>query len=276
MLFIMKLMIYCFYGSDSYRRGKKLREVLNAYRKKHASVDMFEIDLEENPETWEEARDFLNQPSMFVDSKVLVVRESGTVDRAEWVKALKAQIKIKKTFVIISDEKKPNEKFLFLLKEPVRAQEFQELKGTPLEKFLNIEACARGIAFERTALRFFTAFVDAYEAGKSWFGISELEKLVLLKKSSLITLADLKAHISIFERDIMSNLTRNMLFAKNKSNKLVFLERLFLQRESPSHIFNLLGYQTTGEKTVSLADYDVLVKSGKLDYEEALLGFVLK
>lgn len=276
MLFIIKPMIYCFYGQDSYRRGKKLREVLDAYRKKYVDIDMFEIDLEEDPEEWEKAKDFLNQPSMFVDSKVLVVRESGMADCAEWIKALKAQIKTEKTFVIISNEKKPKEEFLFLLKEPVHAQKFQELKGTLLEKFLNIEARARGIVFEYTALHFFRAFVDEYETGKSWFGVSELEKLTLLKKSSLITIDDLKIYISIFERDVISNLTRKMLFTKEKARGLIFLEKLFLQRESPGHIFNLLGYQAAGEKIVRLADYDVLVKSGKLDYEEALLGFVLR
>lgn len=268
-------MIYCFYGPDSYRRGKKLREVLGVYRRKYVNIDMLEVDLEEDPERWVDAKDFLSQPSMFVDSKILLVRQSGFVDIIEWVKTLKAQIKKEKTFIIISDEKKPKEKFSFLLKEPVNSQEFKELSGVFLEKFLDIEARARGIVFDRAALCFFAAFVDARETSKSWFGVSELEKLALLKKSSPVTLADLKTYISIFEKDVMSDLTRKILFAGEKTHKLVFLEKLFLQRESPGHIFNLLGYYAAGEKIVRLADYDVLIKSGKLDYEEALLGFVL-
>ena len=86
-------MIYCFYGSDSYRRGKKLREVLGAYKKKYVNIDILEVDLEEDPERWVDARDFLSQPSMFVDSKILLVRQSGFVDIVGWVKMLKAQIK---------------------------------------------------------------------------------------------------------------------------------------------------------------------------------------
>lgn len=269
-------MIYCFYGPDSYRRGKKLREVLGVYRKKHANIDMFEIDLEETPEKWMEARDFLNQPSMFVDSKILLVRQSGIVDFSEWVKIVKAQIKKEKTFVIISDEKKPKEKFLFLLKEPVKSQEFKELSGVLLEKFLDIESRARGIVFDRAALRFFAAFIGECREGRSWFGISELEKLALLKKQSPVTLADLKTHINVFEKGVMSDLVRDMLLARSGPDKLVFLEKLFLQRESTSHIFYLLGYQVSGEKIIWLADYDVLIKSGKLDYEEALLSFVLR
>ena len=74
-------MIYFLYGPDSYRRNQKLKSSLDGYRKKYPTGDIMAVDLEENPDDWTKARDFLNQPSMFVDSKVLIVKESGMFRR---------------------------------------------------------------------------------------------------------------------------------------------------------------------------------------------------
>ncbi|MFB6212896.1 MAG: hypothetical protein ABEI53_03745, partial [Candidatus Magasanikbacteria bacterium] len=64
-----------------------------------------------------------------------------------------------------------------------------------------------------------------------------------------------------------------------KDNSLISqvetLERLINRGETNSHVFNLLGYQAKGKSARKLADLDVKIKSGKLDYEEALLSFLL-
>ena len=72
-------MIIYLVGSDSYRRGMKLRELVGQYKGKHEQIDFLDVDLEEDPAKWESVRDFLNQPSMFVEKKFAVVRESGAV-----------------------------------------------------------------------------------------------------------------------------------------------------------------------------------------------------
>jgi len=63
---------------------------------------------------------------------------------------------------------------------------------------------------------------------------------------------------------------------KDFSKKLVILEQLFLQKEEPARLFNSLVYQVRGNDILRLADYDVSVKSGGLEYEEALLDFVIE
>ena len=68
-------------GPDSYRRKKKLRELLADYFKKYESADLLDLDFSDDKEAWEKARDFLNQPSMFTPSKVLVARESACSTR---------------------------------------------------------------------------------------------------------------------------------------------------------------------------------------------------
>ena len=76
-------MIYFLYGPDSYRRNQKLKSSLEGYKNKYPTGDIMAVDLEENPDDWAKARDFLNQPSMFVDSKVLIVKESGEAPEKE-------------------------------------------------------------------------------------------------------------------------------------------------------------------------------------------------
>ena len=48
-----------------------------------------------------------------------------------------------------------------------------------------------------------------------------------------------------------------------------------LEREEPAAIFNVLAALVDFPTKQIMADYDVAIKSGKLEYEEALLGFVL-
>ena len=56
--------------------------------------------------------------------------------------------------------------------------------------------------------------------------------------------------------------------------KISTLERLLAEKGDGAKIFNVLAYQKK-EHIVQFADYDVAIKSGKIDYEEALLDFVL-
>ena len=56
------------------------------------------------------------------------------------------------------------------------------------------------------------------------------------------------------------------------------LEKLFISSEEPAKIFNILaGLDRLPDELIRrLADYDIAVKSGKLDYEEILLSLVLE
>jgi len=110
-------MIIFLHGEDSYRRGAKLSDVVQQYRAKHAQMDMKEFDLEENPEDWVKAKDFLEQPSMFVEAKLLVVKEADSVDTKEWVAALKREINAEKIFVVVVNAKKPIAKLKFLIEK---------------------------------------------------------------------------------------------------------------------------------------------------------------
>ena len=271
-------MIIHLYGKDSYRRNKNTNTLLRAYKKKHEFIDVFSFDLEERGITWKNVKDFLNQPSMFVDSKVAVVREGGAVakeDEKEWAKFLKKHLTTPKTFVLISNESKPKKLYDFLLKLPVQSQEFSELEGQKLELFLKKEMADRELSFLPDAWNFFIRFIEASEE-KSWRAVNELQKLRFVQSKNPTSLQELKKVIQWQEKEAPYLAARQILGSLGAYQKLGMLERLLLQKHAPAYIFNSLGFQARGEKAILLADYDVSVKSGGLEYEEALTDFVLK
>ncbi|MDI6733973.1 MAG: hypothetical protein QMD50_00560 [Patescibacteria group bacterium] len=267
-------MIIFLYGPDSYRRNLKLREILGSYQKKYSETDIISVDLSENND-WFKIRDFLNQPSMFVDSKIALVKESDFVDDKGWFEVLKSQLKTPKTFLIISDKNEPKKETKFLLEKPVQFQFFEELEDRLLEFFIKKEANARKLIFSGEALKFFVKYINSFNE-RSWLAINELEKISLANFKNPITLQTLKLAIYWSATFEVFKIAREIISYKTVKERIRFLERAFLQGVSAAYLFNSLGFQARGDTLLRLADYDVAVKSGKLDYEEALLDFAIR
>jgi DNA polymerase III delta subunit len=263
------------YGPDSYRRREKLHALVREYRMKHSLGDMIDVDLEEAPDDWKRVRDYLNQPSMFSEAKAAVVRECRTVDEKQWCDFLKSHIGTPKTFVFVSDAASPTKPFAFLLDDHVVSQEFPVLSERVLEAFLHREADARALSFTPDAWRFFCEYVGA-NPEPSWNGVNELEKIALAGFPKPTTLANLRTLIDWLSHRDVPYAARQILTATGIERRLSHLEALLAQHEAPSYIFNSLGFQSQGTAALALADYDVSVKRGELEYEEALLDFVLR
>ncbi len=268
-------MIFYLYGPDSYRRKRKLRELLADYFKKYPTADFMDLDFEETENAWEIARDFLNQPSMFTPSKVLLARESAAdTDGKTWAAVLKQYSEEPKIFIFLSDKKPAIQIFHFLLQPPVRSLPFGELKGIELKNFVLNEAAARGLKFTPESLRFFLDFVSGAQDA-SWNTVNELEKISLLELEQPLDLRSLQPLIEWNAKTAVYEGTRTIIWSRTKEDKLKALEKLFLQKEEAAYIFNSLSFGARGRDAVRLADYDVSIKSGGLDYEEALLNFVI-
>lgn len=268
-------MIYFLYGPDSYRRQEKLAELVLAYRKKYANADILFADLADDADAWRAVADFLNQPSMFVDSKVAVVRESGEAEEKKWIEALKAEVKSPKTFVLIADGAAPKRAFQFLLKKPVRSQEFAALQGAELAAAIKKEAVRFGIELEPEVLKLLARAAAPLKENALWFAAGELRKLALAAPGGRVRAEDLRGELRSDEREEVFVLARAMLSAHSSKERLVALERALAQNAEPAYLFNSLGFQSRGIAVAALAAYDVAVKSGKLEYEEALLDFAL-
>ena len=268
-------MLFYLYGLDSYRRKEKLARLVEPYKKKYKNADILEIDIEENEEGWKKVRDFLTQPSMFVDSKVAIIKHAMTVEEPEWINTLRSQLKTEKVFTFLSEEEKPTKSFDFLFSESVQKMEFQELSGKPLESFIKKKAGELHVSFEEGALHLFISFITSFKDNRSWRTIRELEKLSLLELPLPIQKKDLSEYIKVHTHEELFSLARGIVYEKNISIRLSLLEKAFLQNEAAAHLFNLVSALIKGPEMLLFADYDVLVKSGKMGYKEALLEFAI-
>lgn len=276
-------MIIFLYGSDSYRRGERLREIVAQYLGKYADADFLDVDLEENPENWEHARDFLAQPSLFVRSKLCLVRNSGVITEKngfsksqieEWKELLRSHLDGEKVFLLISDSSAPLKAFQFLLKKPARAQEFGVLGGKELEVFVLREAGTRGLTFSPEAKRLFLEYVSSF-SDASWVAVREIEKISLAGFRQPVSLQDLQNVISWARYDKSYQIAVSLIRTNEGSDKLRFLEELKLRGDEPRYTLNLLGSLVWGEDAVSLARIDEMVKGGESEDEVALTGFAL-
>lgn len=269
-------MLFCLYGSDSYRRREKLNHLVGPYRKKYKNTDILDVDIKESEDDWKKVRDFLIQPSMFVDSKVVIIKHATLVEEPEWINTLRSQLKTEKIFTFISEEEEPTKSFHFLLSEGVQKMEFPELEGKQLDTFVKKKSEELHISFTEEALRLFISFIISCEHNRSWRAIHELEKLSLLELPTPIQKNKLSEYMKVHTHEELFSLARGIVYEKNISTRLSSLEKAFLQNEAAAHLFNLVSALVKGQETLLFANYDVLVKSGKMGYEEALLEFAIK
>jgi DNA polymerase III delta subunit len=268
-------MLFCLYGPDSYRRNQKIKKLISPYHKKYKNTDVCEVDLGDDAQ-WEFIRDFLNQPSMFVDSKVAIIKNATIIEEREWIHVLKSQLKTEKTFVFLSEEKKPSSDFNFLLQNDVQNEEFQEPSGATLKKFVMEELKNHNTSFDSEALELFISFLLSLGENRSWRAVREIEKLSLLGLKDQIKKDNLAPYMKTGVPREMFSIAQTILYEKSIQARLFSLERIFLQNEPCAYVFNLVASLARGEKTTTLADYDIFVKSGKMGYEEVLLELAIK
>ena len=269
----MSMLIFL-YGPDSYQRNNKLQELIGVYKSRHKDMDIFSADLNEKPNLWSNVRDFLKQPSMFVSSKVAIIKEGAALDDKDWIAVLKTYLDDDKIFLLLSDLKAPKKKLSFLLKPPVKSQQFGEPQGAHLERFVTEQLKEHNLCFSAEAKQFFVSYL-AFNTDRSWLCVKQLAKTEMARFSEPVSLHDIQLIIPWSADEKMFFATKKLISAHTLPARMMFLEKLFLREESSSHVFNLLAYQARGEDALKLADYDVLRRSGKLEDEEALLGFGL-
>lgn len=263
-------MIIFLYGSDSYQRRKKLKEIVNKYGQKHLSCQYFDFD-SKSPEEFLKLKEFVSHNSIFEETKLGVlpnVFEGDFLENNEsaFIELLKENIKNKDLTLLISSQKTPLKKFNFLLKEPVLFQEFGDMKRNEFFYFIKKESEIRDLKLTSEAIDF---LADIFQ-GDNWALINELEKLSLFNLKNFDA-SDLKRKIFYYKP-----MEFPRFFHALNNLSLVNLEILFSKQEEPAKIFNFLSSAAnSGKKAIKFADYDEAIKSGKIDYEEALVDLVL-
>jgi len=256
-------MIIFLYGPDSYRRLQKQLELQESYREKKGNLSKEYFDMEEEGAV-EMFKDFMANRSMFGDAKFAVVENAyEATDNKQFRETLKNELESKTAVVLINTEGKPPATLKFLLEKPVKSQSFEALKGTVLEHFINKEAVRRGLKLSASIVE---SLQEMFQSD-TWGIITELDKMMLT--GNHIESRGIKK-----EFYPLVNILRG---DRDFKKRLVALEIILSdRRDDPARVFNVTSYGPRNQKEAAVfADYDVSVKSGKLDYEEVLVDFAL-
>ena len=265
-------MLILLYGPDSYRRSQRFKELVSGYVKKYSGLSCNFFDLEKEGD-FTRLKEFSKQLSMFDSKRLAVVKDIFTVDLKELKKFLVPHISSEGFIIIISEETLPPKGFDFLAKKSSSVDKFDELSGVNLKSFIQKEAQKRGIKLAPPAFNF---LVQEFSKN-TWGLVNELEKLSLKNEKFQIDLADI---IEVGDYHQAPNLFvfLNMIIQNSSlKQKISSLEELFLNQEEPAKIFNILASRRQLPLKIlqNLADYDVMVKSGKIEYEEVLVDLAL-
>lgn len=250
-------MVIYLYGPDAYRRTEKAKSILTEYEKKHSRLNIGRFDIEEKG-AQEKCAEFLSNISLFEPTKLAVLSHIEDVDK-KFNTVLKGLLDDAIITLVILAEKKLGKDWSWLQKAKL-SQEFEHFEGAQYLAWAGREAETRGAKLDRTSLG---ALCEAY-IDDSWGLITELEKIALG--------GVLGKHLSIPD---FFPLVQRVKGGKSVSERLSALGYA-LEGEDPAAIFNVAASLADAGQKVVFADYDVMVKSGKLEYEEALTDFVLR
>ncbi len=253
-------MIILLYGSDSYRRLEKLNEIIEAYRSRHSGLSYERIDLGDD-DALQRIKEFLASRSIFDNTRLAVLDGLISGFGAELKEILKKYIDDKDTTIVINIPKKPPVAYKFLL--DCQTQEFPQLSGEKLKLFIRKIALINGVGMDNKTL---VAIMEMF-GGDTWGIATEIEKLSLSGGGGSYS----KPSTDYFP--LINTIKRG----RSIKDRLIALELILSDRgDDPVRVFNSIAYHSLGKREADrLADYDVSVKSGKMEYEEALLDLTI-
>ncbi|MBI2623136.1 MAG: hypothetical protein HYW65_00985 [Candidatus Liptonbacteria bacterium] len=257
-------MIIFLYGPDAYRRLQKKQAVVGEFLKKHSVLGLKHFDCTKE-EILPALREFGASESLF-DSQRLAVLESVWEIPAEPLKEWLKSIVEKKGVTVLLSEANATEGFEFMKKSPVVSEKFETLKDEEWEEFGKKEIKKRGVELAPSAE---VLLLKAYE-GDSWRLATELDRIAAFGKQ--VTRQDLE-QLDVETTPEFFALVKRFSYGSSRE-RLAALEALLLSREPAQKIFYILSAMVPGAAG-RFAAYDVAIKNGKLEYEEALADLAL-
>jgi DNA polymerase III delta subunit len=258
-------MIIFLYGPDDYRRAQKKRDLVAEFLAKRSAQGIGVFDLaEENG--FADLAEFLENQSLFEPRKFALLENAFESDVGALANAIRLFLGSETVTVLISEREKPVKALAFIMKKPAIVQEFKNLAPDLFARFALEEAKRNGLTLEAPAARHLAAAF----AGDSWGLATEIQKLSALKSK----MGD--RDLDIFDFEIAPAYWPLLMGVRSFDlrNRLMALGTLLESGDPPPKIFNILASQWR-EKTREMAEYDFAVKSGKLEYDDALLALVL-
>lgn len=259
-------MVTFLYGPDSYRLLQRKKEFVADFLKKCPQAAVGDFDAEEE-DGFGMCSDFLRTQSLFQGGKVGVLEHVLEVDKKPLLAIIKEFGLSKDNLLVFISPKKPTKPYSFLLEAPVSSESFEALSGPAWKKFLTDCAKEYDVMLAPAAVQ----FLCGSREGDAWWAATEIQKMGGLGKQT-IELSDFEAMSPEALPEFWPLM--NGLKSYDQGVRLQQLERVLSAHEEPAKIFHIMA-SMWGEKISQFANYDLAIKTGKLDYEEALLDLVL-
>lgn len=255
-------MIITLYGPDSYRRIRKLNEIIKEYYKRHNRVSYIRFDMGDD-DAMSILERFVCNRSVFGESQLIIIDNlPGGQDHKELKAILKGQMDTQNITIIINLDKKPPSIFKFIIDKAAQTQEFALLTGERLIIFIKKVAKDYGVDMDKKTIDTLINIMG----GDTWRLVTEIGKLSFSIDSAIEpSSSEFYSLINILKRGPLVE------------QRLPALERLLSERhDDTGRIFNTVAfYPKNSNEAERLADFDVEIKSGRLEYEEVLLELAL-
>lgn len=235
-------MIIFLYGSDSYRSHHKLNEIIEEYKKIHKNgLNLRFFDCEESDSVIDNLKDEVRQSSIFKEKRLNIITNlfSSALVREKFSEGVKDLLKSDDIIVVYEEQdiKKSDPLFKNLLKS-AKSQEFKELSGAQLIKWIEKEFEYRKTRIDPLALNLFLDYVG----NDLWRLFNEIEKLVNFKNGKTITVPDIKLLIRPkIENDIFK--TIDAISQKDKKQALNLLYSHLDNGDSPIYLLSMMAWQ---------------------------------
>ncbi len=254
-------MIILLYGPNSYLRQKKLREILTQFKKKNGGLGWESFDLSEK-DSAAALMDFCRSRTLFSTKRLAVATNVFSSDDKQIKNFLKEGVTEDEDAVLVLNEaNKPPAAYKFLLSKAQLSQEFGDLEDKEVDVLIKKEAGERGVVVNKELA---TELKDKW-GSDLWGMVTDIEVLALgggVVKNQ--------------ETPEFYTLINGIQYGSDLKKKILSLEYLIDARgNDPAYVFNSLSYGAKGTRLKKMAEYDVSVKSGGLEYEEVLLDLLL-
>ncbi len=233
-------MIIFLYGKDTYRSKRKLKEIIDRYKKAHKrGLNINFLDLKE--EGFEGFNDSIRQTSMFKEKKLQVVLNpfSDKLFKEKFLEKKEDFLNSEDIIVLFEEgEVRKNDKLLKFLKEKAKTQDFSLLSGLKLLSWIKKE-------FERRGFKITSRVADkmaSFVGNDLWRMENEISKLTSYKKGEEIKEEDVDLLVKPeIETDIFK--TIDAIAQKNKKKALSFMHNHLEKGDSPPYLLSMIGYQ---------------------------------
>jgi DNA polymerase-3 subunit delta len=232
-------MIYLIFGEDTFRASRKLKEIIEKYRKIHKSgLNLKVLDLKEK--NFEDFKREFESSSMFSEKKLLILKNASKNKEFQenFLKNLEKFEKSKEIFFFFEEDDLRGDSFFEEIKKHGKSQEFKLLGRVKLKIWVKQEFAKYGVEIEDRAIERLIFLIG----NDLWRMSEEIKKLIAFKKGKEIKERDVEILISPkLEIDIFKAI--DAISSRNKKLAFKFLHDLLKRGEKPAVLFSMIKYQ---------------------------------